>query len=46
MIVVEEVTEMLEKTAKMAEITSQDLEVIIEDTRQKNLKAQDSVLSQ
>ena len=43
---VEEVTEMLEKTAQMAEITSQDLEVIIEDTRQKNLKAQDSVLSQ
>ena len=43
---VEEVTEMLEKIAQMAEITSQDLEVIIEDTRQKNLKAQDSVLSQ
>lgn len=42
----EEVTEMLEKIAQMAEITSQDLEVIIEDTRQKNLKAQDSVLSQ
>ena len=42
----EEVTEMLEKIAQMAEITSQDLEVIIEDTRQKNLKAQDLVLSQ